>query len=84
MRGPAVQRYLNAILGNLRFAGFSVEDTARAFWLLDSFVNGHVVQETSLPISTSDDWTTPGGSNEETMTSDVFPHLVEIEEHALV
>ena len=46
--GPATMRYLDAILGNLRSAGFSIEDAVHAFWLLDSYVYGHVIQETSL------------------------------------
>ena len=46
--GPATMRYLNAILGNLRSAGFSIEDAVHAFWLLDSYVYGHVIQETTL------------------------------------
>ena len=49
--GPKALRYLDAILGNLRSAGFSIENAVHAFWLLDSFVYGQVIQETSLPIS---------------------------------
>ena len=52
--GPATMRYLDAILGNLRSSGFSVDDAVHAFWLLDSYVYGHVIQETSLsPVSAS-------------------------------
>ena len=46
--GPATMRYLDAILGNLRSAGFSIQDAVHAFWLLDSYVYGHVIQETTL------------------------------------
>ena len=46
--GPATMRYMNAIIGNLRTAGFSIENAAHAFWLLDSFVYGHVIQEVSF------------------------------------
>lgn len=81
--GPTVMRYLNAILGNLRTAGFSIELATHAFWLLDSYVYGHVVQETSLPISSSEDITDSAASTLEVITADEFPHLVEIEEHAL-
>lgn len=48
VNGPATLRYMNAIIGNLRTAGFSVENSAHAFWLLDSFVYGHVIQEVSF------------------------------------
>ena len=46
--GPAAMRYLDAILGNLRSAGFTIENAVHAFWLLDSYVYGHVIQETTL------------------------------------
>ena len=39
--GPAQMRYLEAILGILRSAGFSVDDAAHAFWLIHSYVHGH-------------------------------------------
>ncbi len=81
--GPTVMRYLNAILGNLRLAGFSIENAAHAFWLLDSYVYGHVVQETNLPISTPEEKTASAASVQELITVDEFPHLVELEEHAL-
>jgi len=54
-KGHTALRYLDAILGNLRSAGFSIEDAAHAFWLLDSYVYGHVIQESSLPMSTSEE-----------------------------
>ena len=81
--GPTKLRYLDAILGNLRSAGFSIENAAHAFWLLDSYVYGHVIQETSLPLSTSEEMTGSAGSNLEETTMDEYPHLVEIAEHAL-
>jgi AcrR family transcriptional regulator len=46
--GPASMRYVDSILGILRSAGFSPADAAHAFWTLDSFVYGHVLQETRL------------------------------------
>jgi len=80
--GPAALRYLNAILGNLRSAGFSIENAAHAFWLLDSYVYGHVIQETSMPISTSGETTDSRRSIFGQDTIDQYPHLVEIGEHA--
>jgi AcrR family transcriptional regulator len=46
--GPATMRYLDAILGNLRSAGFSLDDAVHTLWLLDSYVYGHVIQEAGL------------------------------------
>jgi AcrR family transcriptional regulator len=46
--GPATMRSLDAMLGILCSAGFAIDDAAHAIWLLDSFVYGHVIQESSL------------------------------------
>jgi len=81
-RGPTAKNYLDAILGNLRSAGFSIENAVHAFWLLDSFVYGQVIQETSLPISTSEEMTESPGSILDQITADQYPHLVEIGAHA--
>lgn len=81
-RGPTALRYLDAILGNLRSAGFSVESAAHAFWLLDSYVYGHVIQETSLPFSSSQEMSESTGSFLQRITMDEYPHLVEVGERA--
>jgi AcrR family transcriptional regulator len=80
--GPAAMRYVDAIVGNLRSAGFSIENAAHAFWLLDSYVYGHVVQETSLPFSSSEEMTESGGSPIEQAGKSEYPHLVEMATHA--
>jgi len=82
-KGPTALRYLNAVLGNLRSAGFSIENAVHAFWVLDSFVYGQVIQEASLPISSSAEVTEATGSIVEQITTDEYPHLLEIGEHAL-
>ncbi len=81
--GPTVLRYLDSILRNLRSAGFSVENAIHAFWLLDSYVYGHVIQESSMPFSTAEEMTESTKSLLEQMTTTEFPHLVEIGEHTL-
>lgn len=60
-----------------------MENAAHAFWLLDSYVYGHVVQETSLPISTSEEVRDSAESPLERIKMDGFPHLTEIAQHAL-
>ena len=82
-KGPTTLLYLDSILGNLRSAGFSIENAAHAFWVLDSFVYGHVIQETRLPINPSAKEGEAMGSNVEQITRDEYPHLLEIGEHAL-
>jgi hypothetical protein len=81
--GPTALQYLNSVLGNLRSAGFSIENAAHAFWLLDSFVYGHVVHETSFPISSTEETTEPTRSMLEQITTNEYPHLVAMGEHAL-
>jgi len=74
-RGPTARRYLDAILGNLRSAGFSIENAVHAFWVLDCYVYGHVIQETSLAFNSSEELTDSAGFDE-------YPHLVEIAQPA--
>lgn len=81
-QGPAAMRYLDRILGKLRAGGFSVENAAHAFWLLDCVVYGHVIQETSLPYGTSDEMADQGATDREPSAMDNFPHLAEVGEHA--
>jgi AcrR family transcriptional regulator len=79
--GPATMHYLDAVLGNLRTAGFSVENAVHAFWLLDSYVYGHVIQETSLsPVGESPPESTASVLERAAVTE--YPHLVEVAEHA--
>lgn len=49
--GPATLRHHNAVIGSLRSAGFSIEVTAHAYALLDSYVFGFALSENSLPIN---------------------------------
>ena len=44
----ATTRYVDAVIGCLRAGGFSIQAAAHAFWLLDSFVYGHVLQEAGV------------------------------------
>lgn len=53
--GPATFRHHDAVIGCCRKAGFSVEMSAHAFSLLDSYIYGFVLQEVNLPFNDSDD-----------------------------
>lgn len=73
--GPASMRYVDSILGCLRAAGFTLQDSAHAFWILDSFVYGHVLQETRMSVSQHEE--SPGGARlpaERAGFTD-YPHL---------
>jgi AcrR family transcriptional regulator len=76
--GPATLRHHDAVIGTLRRAGFSVEMTAHAYALLDSYVYGFALQEAALPFqgtSTAADVTEP---IMERFHTDQYPHLVEM------
>jgi AcrR family transcriptional regulator len=49
--GPATLRHHDALIATLRGAGFSVRMTAHAYALIDSYVYGFALSETSLPIN---------------------------------
>jgi AcrR family transcriptional regulator len=81
--GPATLRHHDATLGTLRAAGFSVETTAHAYALLDSYVYGFALQEAALPFGaeTVADVTE---SIRQQFAPDEYPHLVEMAaEHIL-
>lgn len=81
--GPTALGYLDAVLGSLRATGFSIDDAAHAFWLLDSYVYGHVVQEIAMTFRPSDDTNESAASSLASVTADEFPHLVEVARHSL-
>jgi AcrR family transcriptional regulator len=51
--GPANLRHREAVTACLRKAGFSVLMATHANWLLNSYVYGHALQESSLPFDTA-------------------------------
>ena len=53
--GPATLAHHDAVLGCLRRAGFSVELTAHAYALLDSYIYGFALQEATLPFGTPEE-----------------------------
>lgn len=82
--GPATLRHHDAVLGILRSAGFSIELAAHAFSVLDSYIYGFALQETSLPFDTSDELAEVAEQILGHLPADEYPHLTEIAvEHAL-
>ena len=79
--GPNQLRYIDSILGSLRSAGFSIDDAAHAFSLLDSYVYGHVVQEMSWS-GRSEPSEPPGPAPESEISRTEYPHLAEMAAHA--
>jgi AcrR family transcriptional regulator len=76
--GPANLRHHDAVLGTLRGAGFSRPLTAHAYALLDAYVYGFAVQESSLPFEGPDSVGDVAGPIVELMSTGDYPHLVEM------
>jgi AcrR family transcriptional regulator len=82
--GPANLRHHDAVLGILRNAGFSVELAAHAYSLLDAYIYGFALQETSLPFSTPEETAEVAQTIMAQFPAEELPHLTEIAvEHVL-
>jgi AcrR family transcriptional regulator len=82
--GPANMRHHDAVLGILRSAGFSVELAAHAYSLLDAYIYGFALQETSLPFHTPEETAEVAQMIMAEFPADQYPHLAEIAvEHVL-
>lgn len=53
--GPALLQHSEAVVGSLRRGGFSPALTLHAYTLLDSYIYGFALQETSLPVKTDEE-----------------------------
>jgi AcrR family transcriptional regulator len=76
--GSATLRHHDAVLGCLRGAGFSVELTAHAYSLLDSYIYGFALQEASLPFGTPEETAQVTKEIAGQMPADEYPHLAEL------
>ena len=75
LEGSVATGYIEATLSALLSSGLSTEEAVHAFWLLDSYVYGHVVQESTTSRS--------GANSEGTgVSGDDYPRLAETEEAA--
>jgi AcrR family transcriptional regulator len=82
--GPATLRHHDAVLGCLRRAGFSIELTAHAYSLLDSYIYGFALQEASLPFGSGEEAAQVANQISGQFASGQYPHLTEMAtEHVL-
>ena len=82
--GPATMGHHDAVIGCFRRGGFSVEDTAHAYALVDAFIYGFALQETSLPATEGQEMADLAESVMEPYSADDYPYLTEFTvEHAL-
>jgi AcrR family transcriptional regulator len=76
--GPETLRHHDATIGTLRAAGFSVEMTAHAYALLDSYIYGFALQEASLPFEGPDTVVEIAEPMLQQFPADAYPHFVEM------
>jgi AcrR family transcriptional regulator len=75
--GPATLRHLDALVACLRGAGFSVEMTAHALALVDSYVFGFALSEAALPIHGPESVPEVAESIMQRFSGGAYPHLFE-------
>lgn len=82
--GPSTLGHLDALIGILRGAGFSVVLTAHALSAIDAYVYGFAMQEKALPFDSEEDSREVVQQILAAMPADEWPHLVEFSrEHVL-
>jgi AcrR family transcriptional regulator len=82
--GPATLRHHDAVIGSLREGGFSIEETAHAFSVLDSYIFGFAQQEASLPFETGEETAALAEEIMNRFAAGEYPHLAELTvEHVL-
>jgi hypothetical protein len=73
--GPARLAYLDAVVGVLRGAGFSLPDVAHAFGALDSHLYGFTMQVTSWSFDV-DDYADVAAATAAGLDAERYPNLV--------
>jgi AcrR family transcriptional regulator len=75
--GPANLRHHDSVIGRLRAAGFSIEMTAHAYSLLDSYIYGFALTKMNLPFETREDVADVAETMLEPFPVNEYPNLVE-------
>ncbi len=78
---PETLGHHDAVLGCLRRGGLSLEMTAHAYALLDSYVYGFALQEANLPATGGDEMADLAEGLIEPLPDGVFPYLTEFATH---
>ncbi len=80
--GPANLRHHDAVIGNLRAAGFDMAMVAHAYSLLDGYIYGFALTKTNLPFDASEEVAEVAQSMLEPFPVNEYPNLVAfISEH---
>jgi len=72
--GPANLRHREAMTACLRTAGFTIEMTAHATWLLDSYIYGFVLQEANLPFDGADELADHADAFVDLLPAETYPY----------
>jgi len=72
--GPAMLRYVDATLGCLREAGFSLETADRAWNAIDSHIYGFTLQELNFPFET-EEYSEAAKNGLSLIPADKYPYL---------
>lgn len=78
--GPAMMTYVDATLGTLRAAGFSVQLADHAWTAMDSHVYGHTMQRLTSPIEPQD-YGEAAREHAPKIPPGAYPHLTELAIH---
>jgi len=82
--GPANLRHHDAVIGNLRAAGFDMAMVARAYSLLDGYIYGFALTKMNLPFESGDDVAEIAQTMLQPFPVGEYPNLVAfITEHAM-
>ena len=82
--GPATLRHHDSVIGRLRDARFTVDMTAHAFSVMDSYIYGFAQQQQNLTYSTSEEAPVVAQNILRQIPADEYPHLAEmIIQHAM-
>jgi AcrR family transcriptional regulator len=82
--GPATLRHHDSVLGILRKAGFTLPLAAHAVSVIDGYVYGFALQQSNMPLRTSEQVAEVGENILRELPADEYPHLAEmIVEHAM-
>jgi hypothetical protein len=76
--GPATLRHHDTVIGILRGAGFSIELTAHAYSVLDSYIYGFAMQQPNLPFDTPEETAELAQEIMARFASGQYPHLTEL------
>lgn len=82
--GSATLRHHDAVIGCLRYGGLSIEMTAHAYALVDSYLYGFALQEANLPATAGDEMADLAEAITAGLSSGGHVHLMELTtEHVL-